>query len=92
MNGPAFEPIKDCLEVFKDNNVTEALTFQLNKNISVLELTPKMKDKLRSVGLNTIKDVLTAPESKLQEAPYVGQKRSRMMKNRALIPIYEYLI
>lgn len=92
MNSPAFETIKDCLEVFKDNNVTEALTSQLNKNISVLELTPKMKDKLRSVGLNTIKDVLTAPESKLQEAPYVGQKRSRMMKNRALIPIYEYLI
>jgi hypothetical protein len=92
MNNPAFDAIKDSLEVFKDNNVTEALNMQLNKPIFVLDLTPRMKDKLRSVGLNTIREVLTAPESKLQEASYVGEKRSRMMKNRALISVYEYLI
>ena len=55
-------------------------------------MSNNMKVKLHELGLNTIKDVLSATEAELMQAYYVGNKRARMMKNVALTSVYEYLI
>lgn len=92
MNSPVFNDIKDELQAIQDNDMAESLEIQISKDIDVLDLSYKMKEKLRKVGLNSVKDVLNAPEDKLKEAYYVGDKRARRMKQIALTSVYEYLI
>ena len=92
MNNPAFNGIKDKLQTIDNNDMSASLEQQISKDIAVLDLSFTMKNKLRDVGLNTIKDVLSASENKLMEAYYVGEKRARMMKRVALTSVYEYLI
>ncbi|WP_440951688.1 hypothetical protein [Methanococcoides sp. FTZ1] len=65
---------------------------QLDKDIDVLDLTNWEKDKLNSLQLNTIGEVLQAPEIKLKEAYYVGDKRARRIHNTAQAAVYEYLL
>lgn len=91
-NSPAYDEIKDSLSVISENEVSDSLRNQLCKTIDVLDISPKMKDKLREIGINTVRDVMDATEYQLMEAPYVGVKRSRDMKNAALHSVYEYLI
>ena len=91
-NSPAFEGIKDSLSVISDNEVSDSLQNQLNKDIKVLDISSRMKDKLRKIGVNTVREVMEAPESKLMQAHYVGQVRSRNMKTAAMNSVYEYLI
>ena len=75
-----------------DNDLSESLELQLNKDIKVLNISDFLKSKLYEVKLNTIKDVLSATEKDIKKAYYVGDKRSRIMKSAALTSIYEYLI
>lgn len=89
---PAFEGIKDSLSVISDNDVSDSLEKQLSKNIGVLDISSRMKEKLREIGINTVREVMEAPESKLMQAYYVGQVRSRSMKTAAMNSVYEYLI
>ena len=92
MNSPVFNDIKDKLQAIQDNDMAKSLELQISKPLDVLDLSYKMKNKLREVGLNSVKDVLNAPEEKLKEASYVGDKRARRMKQVALTSVYEYLI
>jgi len=57
----------------------------------VLDLSPWQKEALKSIQMNTIRDILQANEEKLKEAYYVGDKRARRMKSAALASVYEYL-
>ena len=91
-NSPAFEGIKDSLSVISENEVSDSLQNQLDKSINVLDISPRMKEKLREIGVNTVREVMVAPESRLMEAYYVGQVRSRNMKTAAMNSVYEYLI
>ena len=61
------------------------------KSIEVLDITEWQKQKLREMKLETVVDVLKATETELQEAWYVGEKRSRRMRNAAIVAVYEYL-
>ena len=72
-------------------NMAEILAGQLGKSVDVLDITAWQKSKLREIGLQTIGDVLRASEGKIQEAHYVGQKRSRQMRNAADAAVSEYL-
>ena len=92
INNPVYDEIKDCPETLNQNDVTQSLKEMMTKSVNVLDLSHKMKDKLKGLGLNTIQDVYNAPESKLMEAYYVGQKRARQMKAVAMASVYEYLI
>ena len=92
INNPVYDEIKDCPEALNQNDVTQSLKEMMTKSVNVLDLSHKMKDKLKGLGLNTIQDVYNAPESKLMEAYYVGQKRARQMKAVAMASVYEYLI
>ena len=91
-NSPAYADIKDSEQTITDNDLSESLELQLNKDIKVLNISNFLKSKLYEVKLNTIKDVLSATEKDIKKAYYVGDKRSRIMKSAALTSIYEYLI
>lgn len=91
-NSPAYVDIKDSEQTITDNDLSESLEQQLSKDIEVLNISDFLKSKLYEVKLCTIKDVLSATESDIKKAYYVGNKRSRIMKSAALTSIYEYLI
>lgn len=71
--------------------VGDTLAAQLDKMVDVLDITPWQKDALHKLGFNTLGEVLSASEQQLQEAYYVGEKRSRRMKNAATAAVLEYL-
>lgn len=92
MNSQAFNDIKDQVQLIADNDLSESLEVQLSEDISVLKISDTLKNKIRELGYNTIKDVLNATEEQIKRAYYVGNVRSRRIKNVALTAIYEYLI
>jgi ERCC4-type nuclease len=57
-----------------------------------LDITEWQKERLKSMDLNSVGDVLRATETKLREAYYVGEKRARRMRNAAIAAVYEYLL
>jgi hypothetical protein len=81
--------VKASLDDYAASN--EALKQQLQKLIAVLDLTEWQMNKLHQLSLNTVGDVLNASESDLQKAHYVGDKRSRQMRNAAEAAVFEYL-
>ncbi len=81
--------IAPTLEIDSINQ--QALNEQLSKSVRELDLTDWQKQTLEEINLLTIKDVLQATEVDLQSAKYVGEVRSRRMRNAAFAAIYEYL-
>lgn len=69
----------------------QALEDLLNKSIRDLDLTDWQKETLESIDLKTIRKVLSATESDIQKAYYVGEVRSRRIRNVAMAAIFEYL-
>lgn len=91
-SSPTFDSIKDSLSVISENEVSDSLEKQLSRTINVLDISYNMKNKLLENGINTVREVMEAPESKLMQVYYVGPVRSRYMKTAALNSVYEYLI
>ncbi len=90
-NHPAYQSLLTEVPTFTEPNVADVLRSQLAKSIDVLDVAYWQRQGLRSLGLTTIGDVLNATEFKLQEISYVGEKRSRRMRNAAMEAVYEYL-
>lgn len=90
-NHLAYRGLSEIEPTVDEAAVSAALLHQLEKPVDALDISDWQKSKLRSLDLCTIGDVLRAPESRLKEAYYVGDVRSRQMKNAALAAIYEYL-
>ncbi len=63
----------------------------LDQPVTRLDLTDHQKKALARVQLDTIGRALVAPESKYQEAPYIGPVRSKRMKNVVTAAALEYL-
>ena len=76
---------------YEEPSASDALKQQMEKTVDVLDVTPWQKERLLSLGLKTVGDVLMASEGKLMQAYYVGEKRARRMRNAALAAVYEYL-
>lgn len=90
-NYPFFQSLLDEIPDFSEPDYAEVLNVQLENSMDNLDLTNWQKDRLRSLGLETIGDILRASETKLQEAQHVGEKRARRIRNIALAAVYEYL-
>lgn len=86
-----YENLLEKLPTFSEPNMTDVLVQQLQKSITVLDLTPWQRERLESIGIGTVGDILKATETKLQEAQYIGEKRARRMRNAAITAVYEYL-
>jgi hypothetical protein len=90
-NYPAFLDLAKSVEVPSEHDASPVLRDQLRRSIDVLDITEWQKRKLRELGLQSLGDVLRATDEELQEAYYVGQIRSRQMKNAAQAAVFEYL-
>ncbi|MDR7295847.1 hypothetical protein J2X16_001186 [Pelomonas aquatica] len=90
-NHPAYQSLLSDVPTFSEPAVAAVLQQQLNKPLDVLDITPWQQSKLKDLGLNTIGDVLIASETQLQSMSYVGEKRSRRIRNAALAAVFEYL-
>lgn len=89
---PAFGSLANIQPNLDDDAVNaQALQVQLNKSTDVLDITDWQKQKLHELGLNTIGKVLSATEADLQKAYYIGDVRSRRMRNAAMAAVFEYL-
>lgn len=90
-NHPAYQPLLTAVPTFSETDVGDVLKQHLAKQIDVLDITQWQRDRLRELGLATVGDVLRASETKLREIAYVGEVRSRRMRNAAIAAVYEYL-
>jgi hypothetical protein len=90
-NHSSFKSLLDSNPLSMEESVPSALDAQLAKSIDVLDISDWLKDALRGLRLNTVRDVLNATELQLQQAYYVGEIRSRRMKNAAIGAVLEYL-
>lgn len=90
-NSKFFENIKD-FDIKDDlENSSEDLNSLISNSIDILQLTQWQKSNLKSIGVYTIKDLLLIEEKDLRKIYYVGEYKSRHMKNVALAAMFEYL-
>ena len=71
---------------------TEKLKDQLDKNIDLLDLSDWQKAKMHEISINTIGELISAPEERLKQAKYIADVRSRSIRNAAIAAVCEYLI
>ena len=90
-NHPSYQSLLSAVPTFSEPTVSENLKHQLAKSIDVLDIAPWQLEGLRKLNLATIGEVLHASETKLQQIWYVGEVRSRQMRNAAVAAVYEYL-
>jgi hypothetical protein len=90
-NHPVYQSLLATSPTFSEPSVGAVLQQQLLKPLKVLDITEWQKSKLQELELVTVGDVLRASESMLQTLSYVGEKRSRRIRNAALAAVFEYL-
>ena len=91
MNHPAYNVLLETDPVINGTNMETLVQERLTDSIEALDITEWLKSRLNELELFNIGDVINAPEEKLQEARFVGQKRARQIHNAALAAVYEYL-
>lgn len=91
-NHPTFLTLEDSAPNFTELTNSAALSEQLEKDISILDITQWQISKLRGLKINKISELLDTPESKLMTAPYVAEKRARTIKNATYAAVFEYLL
>lgn len=91
-NHPSFLSVINVKPTLNDESLGRAAFLeQISKSIDVLDISDWQKDVLKALRIKTLSDLLNATESDLQKAHYVGEVRSRRMRNAAFAAIYEYL-
>lgn len=87
-NYPAYQGIQGKIV----GSETDALKEQLEKSIDLLELTDWQKQKMHEISIDTIGDLISAPEEKLKQAKYIADVRARTIKNAGIAAVCEYLL
>lgn len=90
-NHTIYQALLAAVPTFEEPSIGDILKQQLARPLSVLDITPWQHAKLKELDLTTVGDVLLASENTLQTLYYVGEKRSRRMRNAALAAVFEYL-
>lgn len=91
-NHTVYEPIVNTVPALDEIELSDGLREQLARPIDVLDITDWQKQALRQIGRFTIGDVLRSTEAELQAVKFVGEKRSRRMRNAAIAAVHEYLL
>lgn len=91
MNFEYFKELTEIMPAFRESDMSDSLRRELERPISVLDLSSWQKEALSTIGMNVIKDILQASEETLRKAHYVGEKRARRMRSAALAAVYEYI-
>jgi len=90
-NHDSYNTIANDFNDFDDTVINEAIREQLDKSVEFLDLPHWLIQSLIGLSLTKIRDVLTASEKTIQRAYYVGEVRSRYIKNEATSAVFEYL-
>jgi hypothetical protein len=90
-NHDSYNSITNDFNDFDDKVINEAIREQLDKSVEFLDLPQWLIKSLIGLSLTKIRDVLTASEETIQKAYYVGEVRSRYIKNEATSAVFEYL-
>lgn len=90
-NHDSYKSMVSDFNDFDDKVISEALESQLVKSVELLDLPRWLIESLLSLSILTIRDVLSATEQEIQKAYYVGEVRSRYIKNEATSAVFEYL-
>lgn len=91
-NSKVYQKLLKKVPNFTEPDINESLKIQLGKDIDCLALTPWQKNKLYSLKIYNIGDLLISTENDLMKAYYVGEKKARQMKNAAMAAVFEYLV
>lgn len=62
----------------------------LEKPIEVLDLSDRIKDRLRGAGYATVRSVFEATEAQLDAIPYIGETRTREIRSAVEAAVDEY--
>lgn len=87
-NQPIFSKIQGCIA----GADSDALKEQLGKNIDLLDLTGWQKQKMHEISIDTIGELISAPEERLKQAKYIADVRARTIKNAGIAAVCEYLL
>ena len=90
-NHASYAKIEQSFGMTEEGSIDTALRARLAKPVDVLDITNWQKDQLHHLGFLTVGDVITATETQLMQAYYVGEKRSRRIRNTAVAAVLEYL-
>ncbi len=90
-NHPAYQELLKVVPEYEEPDMSDVLQRQLEKSIDILDITTWQKEQLHKMDMDTIGDILKSTETKLQKAYYVGEIRSRRMRNAAIAAVHEYL-
>lgn len=90
-NSKHFSQIKDLHPEEDLHNMSSEFKQIIKKSIDELELTPWQNGKLKEINIDTIEKLLAADEDDLKKICYVGDFRSRQMKNVVMAAVFEYL-
>jgi hypothetical protein len=90
-NFKAFTEIAQAIGTSVETDTSATISSQLNKPISVLELSDYQKSALDQIGIKTIGEALSSSEAVFQRAHYIGPKRSRKIMNVVTAAVLEYL-
>lgn len=87
-NQPIYNKIQGCIT----GTDTDVLLEQLGKSIDLLDLTDWQKNKMHEISINTIGELISAPEERLMQVKYIAEYRARSIKNAGIAAVCEYLI
>lgn len=90
-NHPAYQDLLKSNPSFAPADPSSLLTDRLRQSLDVLDIPEWQKAGLRSLGLQTLGQVLEASEATFKQIHMVGDVRSRRIRNAATEAIFEYL-
>lgn len=91
MNSPTFNSIKDFNPIGVNDEISCVLEQILRKSIDELEISDRLRSRIREAGYNTLGDILSHSEKDLQKVYLIGEIRSRAITNSAWNAAIEYI-
>lgn len=87
-----YEELVGLVNVDEDQDTLEILGKQLELDVSRLDLSDRIVDRLKDGGVSKVRDVLGVSEDDLiEKVKYVGNVRARQISNTAKSAVLEYL-
>jgi hypothetical protein len=91
-NHGSYDSIRAAAVQVEGENMFQVLREQLARPLDELDLTDWQKSHLKSIGFDTVGQILKSDEAIfIERLPYVGPKRARRIKNAADAAVLEYL-
>lgn len=86
-----FQKLAESIGKFEEPDMSSILQRQLDKPVTVLDITEFQKGALKQIGLDSVGKALRSREEDFQAVDYIGPKRSRRMMNAVIASVLEYL-